>query len=306
MTWDVIGVGASCVDHVCRLPVFPQAGTALSKVRLRSESRACGGQTATALATCRNFGLTAKYVGVVGSDEDGARICRDLVARGVDVSDVARHPDAPTATATLLIDDEGDRIVLWHRDPRLALDPAALPARALESARLVHVDDVDEPAAIEAARIASNAGVPTTCDVDHLTSRMDEFLSLISVPIFAEHVPEQLTGQADLEQALRALRARHGGLLVVTLGPRGAAALDGDTFHWQPAFAVETVDTTGAGDVFRGGFIYAFLSGFPTAEALRFGNAAAAASCTRLGAMGGVPTLGEALEFLENGQIRPV
>jgi len=291
MTFDVVGVGASCIDHVCRLPVFPEAGSARSKIRLRSESRTCGGQTATALATCQSFGLRTKYVGVVGEDQDGSRICQELRARGIDTSDVARRSGIPTATATILIDDSGERIVLWHRDPALAFDPGNLPREALSSARLVHVDDVDEPAAIEAARLAHRAGIPVTCDVDHVTGQTDEFLALVSIPVFAQHLPQQLTGEADPEQALRALRQRHPGLLVVTLGPYGAAALDGDTFHHVPAFTVTAVDTTGAGDVFRAGLIYATLQGWPVAESLRFANAAAAASCLTLGAMAGVPAL---------------
>ena len=291
MRFDVVGVGASCIDHVCRLPEFPQAGGARSKIRLISESRACGGQMATALATCQAFGLRTKCIGVVGHDEDGARICHELRRRGIDTSDVVRRPDIPTATATILIDDAGERIVLWHRDPALAFDPARLPQDELSTARLVHVDDVDEPAAIEAARIASRAGIPVTCDLDHVTARTDEFLALVSTPIFAQHVPQQLTGEADPERALRALRNRHSGLLVVTLGADGAAALEGDVFHRVPAFSVAAVDTTGAGDVFRGGLIYATLLGMPVVDSLRFANAAAAVSCLTLGAMAGVPDL---------------
>jgi len=298
MTFDVIGVGASCIDHVCRLPMFPAAGGVLSKIRLTSESRTCGGQTATALASCQRLGLRAKYVGVVGEDEDGARICHELLARGIDTSDVARRQGIPTATATILIDDTGERIVLWHRDPALAFDPERLPHEALSSARLVHLDDVDEPAAVEAARVAARAGVPVTCDLDHVTTRTDQFLALVSIPIFAQHVPQQLTGDANPERALRALRQRHPGLLVVTLGAGGAAALDGDTFHHAPAFGVSAVDTTGAGDVFRGGLIYATLQGWPVAESLRFANAAAAASCLTLGAMAGVPDLDAVMGML--------
>ncbi len=291
MTFDVVGVGASCIDHVCRLPVFPAAYGTLSKIRLMSESRTCGGQMATALASCRSFGLSAKYVGVVGDDDDGARICHELRGRGIDTSDVARQPAVPTATATILIDDTGERIVLWHRDPVLAFDPARLPHDALVSARLVHVDDVDEPAAIEAARLARQAGIPVTCDLDHVTSQTDEFLAQVSIPILAQHVPQQLTGEADPERALRALRRRHAGLLVVTLGADGAAALEGESFHHVPAFGISAVDTTGAGDVFRGGLIYATLMGMPVVASLRFANAAAAASCLTLGAMAGVPDL---------------
>src|SRR5262249_59514197 len=88
----------------------------------------------------------------------------------------------------------------------------------------------------------------------------------------------------DPADALRAMRAEHDGLLIVTLGVRGAMALDGTRLVHVPAFAIEPLDTTGAGDVFRGGFIYGYLSGWPLEETLRFANAAAAVSCARLGA----------------------
>ena len=298
MTWDVVGVGASCLDHVCRMPVFPAAGTDRSKIRLTSESRMCGGQTATALAACQSFGLRTKYVGTVGLDEDGARICRELQASGIDVADVLHMPDVPTATATILIDGSGDRLVLWHRDPRLITDPARLPLDAIGSARLVHVDDVDEAAAIGAAKAARAAGAAVTCDIDHVTARTGELLSHVSMPIFAEHLPRLLTGESDTERALRILRGRHPGILVVTLGQRGAAALEGDAFVHAPAFSIEAVDTTGAGDVFRAGFIRAFLTGLPLVDMLRMANAAAAAKCMRLGSMGGVPAFDDVRALL--------
>jgi sugar/nucleoside kinase (ribokinase family) len=115
----------------------------------------------------------------------------------------------------------------------------------------------------------------------------------VTVPIFAEPVPQALTGEADLERALRRLRRDHAGLLCVTLGDRGAMALEGDAVHYVPAFHVDALDTTGAGDVFRAGFIYALLRGDRPDATLRFANAAAALSCTREGALGSEPTLAE-------------
>jgi sugar/nucleoside kinase (ribokinase family) len=140
-----------------------------------------------------------------------------------------------------------------------------------------------------------------------------------SIPIVAEHVPRELTGERDLEAAL-AMMTQPGQMVCVTLGARGAALIDARSrppatgqraeaqgrpgrsasagpaeadVHHAPPFAVETVDTTGAGDVFRGAFIYALLRGDEPAHILRFANAAAAISCTREGAMGGIPTLAE-------------
>jgi sugar/nucleoside kinase (ribokinase family) len=79
----------------------------------------------------------------------------------------------------------------------------------------------------------------------------------------------------------------------MTLGDLGSVALDGDAFHAVPAFNVAVVDATGAGDVFRAGFIYGWLHGWPVARMLRFANAAAASGCTKAGAMPSVPVLAE-------------
>jgi sulfofructose kinase len=292
VVWDVIGVGAACLDHVCRLPMFPRPDSASSKVRMHAESRMCGGQTATSLATCARLGLRSKYVGAVGRDDEGRRIQAELSARGVDVSDIVTL-DVPTATATILIDDSGERLVLWHRDPRLCLPVDRLPLDDIARARLVHVDDVDQEAAVAAASAARSAGVRVTCDIDHLTPRTEALLSLVSDPVFAEQVPLDLTGETDQGKALRALWQRHHVPVVVTLGERGALAFDGRDLIAVPGFAIDPVDTTGAGDVFRAGFIYGLLHGWPLAERTRFANATAAVSCTRLGAMGGVPSLTE-------------
>jgi sulfofructose kinase len=135
--------------------------------------------------------------------------------------------------------------------------------------------------------------VHVTSDIDRLTERTEELVAAVTIPIFAEHVPLALTGTNDPESALRALRKRHDGLLCVTLGSHGALALEGDRAVYSPGFRITAVDTTGAGDVFRGGFIYGLLRRWPTEQILQFANAAAAVSCTRLGALTGVPDLAE-------------
>jgi sugar/nucleoside kinase (ribokinase family) len=143
---------------------------------------------------------------------------------------------------------------------------------------------------MDAARAARRAGVPVTCDIDHVTPRTAALLELVSHPVFAEQVPLDLTGQTDQGEALRILSARYGVAVVVTLGDRGAMACEGAEIVQVPGFAVDPIDTTGAGDVFRAGFIYGVIQGWPLPQRIRFANAAAAVSCTRLG---GVPTIDE-------------
>lgn len=287
----MIGIGANSVDYVNRIPAYPEPQGPFAKMRIREQAVCCGGQTATALATCARLGLRTRYLGATGTDSNGKRIREELARLRIDASDAVIR-DVPNQFAIILVDEHsGERIVLWDRDERLKLRPREIPLEAFRGARLVHVDDVDQPAAVMAARIAREAGLPVTSDIDRITDLTAELIAAVTIPIFAEHVPPALTGLADMEQALRRLRETHDGLLIVTCGAGGAVALEGDRLIKSPGFPVSAVDTTGAGDVFRGGLIYALLRAWPTTEALRFANAAAAVSCTRLGAIDGVPSL---------------
>jgi sugar/nucleoside kinase (ribokinase family) len=290
MLWDVIGVGANSVDYVYRVPAYPEPEGPRSKLKITSHWISCGGQMATTLATCAAMGLRTKYIGAIGHDDNGRRIREELERRGIDLSDVVVREAANAFAVILIAEHSGERIVLWNRDATLLLTPGELALDSLASARVVHVDDVDQPAAIAAARAGRDAGLHVTSDIDRVTDRTEELVAAVTIPIFAEHVPAALTGEEDIERALRKIGHHHAGMLCVTLGSRGSALLRGDRFHVEPALTIQPVDTTGAGDVFRGAFIVALLRGETPEGILRYANAAAGLSCLRPGAIGGVPT----------------
>jgi sugar/nucleoside kinase (ribokinase family) len=300
--FDVLGIGASSVDFVYQLPAYPSPTASLAKMRISRHFVSCGGQVATALATCASLGLRAKFVGVTGTDDNAKRVRRDLEDRAVDLNDVVIR-DVSNQYAVILVDEHsGERIVLWDRHERLQLRDRELPPEAVASARVLHVDDVDIDAAVRAAMIARRAGTVVTSDIDRIHDRTLELVRAVTFPMFAEHVPPALTGIQDPAEALRALRREHDGIMCVTLGVHGAVALEGDRLLRVPAFAIDAVDTTGAGDVFRGAFIFGYLQGWPLEPTMRFANAAAAVSCTRLGAMASVPSREEAERFLAQGE----
>ena len=287
--WDVVGVGENSVDHVLRVPRLPSLAEA-TKMEISSSTHEPGGQVVTTLCTCVAMGLRASYVGAFGSDDDGERLRRTLAGRGLDLGDSVVRPVANRSAVILVDERNGDRVVMGHRDAALALEPAMLPRSTLTHARAVHVDGVDEAASIEAARIAREAGAQVTCDLEAIGARTGELLRELTVPILAHGLPEAITGESDPEQALRRLDAPHARLRCVTMGAQGALLLDGDRAYRAAPPRVDVVDTTGAGDVFRGAFIAALLRGDSPEAILRFANAAAALSCTRAGALGGVPT----------------
>jgi sulfofructose kinase len=283
-TWDVVGLGENSVDTVIRIP-----GALLddAKLRISSRQRRPGGQVATTLATCAALGLRAAYLGAFGNDEHGQLIRDELSRRGVDTSHAVVRT-VPNRHAIVIVDEHtGARTVLWERHEQLNLSPLDIPREVIAAARLLHVDDVDAPSSLRALAIARELGVPSTVDVDRVESSTAALIAGASMPMLAAHVATALTGVSDGVRALRQLKAEHHVLLCVTLGADGALALHGDDLIRVAPHPVDVVDTTGAGDVFRGAFICAYLRGDSPADALQFANMAAAISCTREGAMGG-------------------
>lgn len=292
----MVGVGCNSVDYVYRVPASPVANSPTAKLRITGHTVSCGGQMATALSACSALGLRTAYVGAVGHDHNGRLIRAELEQRSVDVSQVMTR-ECASRFAVITVDEQtGERIVLWDRDERLGLARHEISPQLVAAARLVHVDDEDQEAAIVTAALARNAGVTCTSDIDRITDRTGELVAAVSIPIFSEHTLPAITGESDVERGLRQLRRSHAGILCVTLGPAGATMLAGDELVHEPGFDVAAVDTTGAGDVFRAGFIRALLNGAPPHAMLRFANAAAAISCTRQGAIDSVPSL----EQIEN------
>lgn len=277
----ILGFGENSVDIVCRVSAYPQpAGP--SKVEIRSRDIRCGGQVATTIATCAALGLPARYAGAFGNDDYGRIIRDELERRGVDVSH-ALVREAPNRYALIVLDPSGERVVMWQKDHRLALRASDVRDEWLEGVSLVHVDGTDVDAATALARRARALHVPVTCDLDRLDAATAELLASVTVPIVAEPV-------APTEADVRHLRQPHHTHVIVTRGARGAAMLHGDRYLEVPGVPVNVVDTTGAGDVFRGACIAALLRGDAPEAMLRFANRIAAESCTREGAMGGVPS----------------
>jgi sulfofructose kinase len=294
--FDVVGVGTNSVDEVLLLKDGAAAALSSGKARVDERRVMPGGQTATAIAACAQLSLRTSYVGAFGSDQFAHLIRRTLLAHDVDLTNSVEC-DAPNRTAVILLDADGRRTVLWHRSEGLKISAPDMRAEFLKG-RVVHLDDDEPVLALHAARMAHDAGTPVTSDIEHVSETVEQLISAVTYPILEQRLPGQLTGESDPERALRKLRRLNPGTLCITLGERGAAALDGDDFYVAPAFNVKVVDNTGAGDVFRAGFIYGLLQRWLVPDILRFANAAAAVSCTRLGAIPSVPSVEEAQKLI--------
>lgn len=300
MAVDVVGVGLNATDTIIRLPRFPAPD---DKVELLTAEVQPGGQVASALVACRRWGLTARYIGKVG-DDDAGRLQRSVFAREGVEAHLLEVPGAPSQTAYILVDQRsGERSILWKRDAALQMRPDEIRKEWITPARALHVDGHDTAAAATAARYARQAGVPVTADIDNLYPGVDELLQNVDYLLASREFPARLTGESNLRKSLPAIEKRFRCRVAgATLGRGGVLAWDGVSFFYCPAYKVATVDTTGAGDIFHGGFLYALLQSWPLRRMLEFSCAAAALNCTSLGARGGIKPVKEIEALMRGGE----
>jgi len=287
--FDVVGIGLNATDTLLLVQEFPPYA---GKVPFDREMLSPGGQVATALVSCSRLGLRAKYIGTVGDDLRGDIQRQSLDGTGVDISSVIVRQNCPNQTAYIIIDERtGERTVLWQRAEGLRLSPDEIRETDIEDTRMLHIDGFDIDAAAYASEMAHRHGVPVSIDVDAVYQGFEAVLKNVDYLVAGSGWPAKWTGESDPFKALSALQAEYGmKVAAMTLGDYGALARNGGRWYYSAAFEVSCLDTTGAGDVFHGGFCYAILEGMPLNQALEFANAAAALNCMAIGARGNVAT----------------
>jgi sulfofructose kinase len=301
--FDIVGVGLNATDTVLMVPRFPAYG---GKAPFSREFYSVGGQVATAVVACAKLGLRAKYIGAIGDDERGRLQMDSLRVSGIDIEDVQQRANCPNQSAYIVVDEStGERTIFWNRPDCLAISPEQITADQITCARLLHIDGHDTPAVEHAARIARSRNIPVTVDVDTIYAGFDRVLPLVDYLISSAEFPARWTGIEDPFAALASIRQKSGmRVAALTLGAHGALAYTEGRFLYSPAFVVNCIDTTGAGDVFHGAFCYSVLQQMPIADALEFSNAMAALNCTAPGARGHIANAEEARRFMQSGIAR--
>ena len=276
------------MDTICVVPRFPEPNRKIPIRQVRVEP---GGQVATALVTCTRLGLTARYIGSVGNDDWGRAQLESLRAEDLEL-DVREVEGASSQMAViLLVEGVGERTILWNRDRRLGYPVEQLRRESIVSSRILHIDGCDSAAALQAARWAREAHIPIVIDIDEVyDDSTHELLRLV----------DYLIASSDFAEDPRALADRYGCPVVgITRGAQGALFIDRGRVVESKAFQVPVADTTGAGDVFHGAFIYGLVQRWSLDDVIRFSHAVAAMKCMQIGARRGIPTLPQVREFLK-------
>lgn len=303
---DVVTLGDVNVDVIADFAYYPAKG---QDALADATEFHCGGSAANTAIALARMGLEVCLIARVGSDPLASKALDNLREAGVAPSGLQRDPAVVTGLMYIIVTPDGERTILGHRGANVFTDPNQIREQDIQDAKLFHLSgyallaNPQRSAALLGLEIARRHGLTVTLDPGMSVSQavLDEVHALLPVVnIFMPNLTEaqQLTGQTRPEHCAQALLEAGAEVVALKLGGDGCLIGDREGFRHAPGFAVETRDTTGAGDTFAAGVIVGFLGGLDWCSAAILGNAMGAMAAARVGAGTLIPSAQEVLKFL--------
>ncbi len=290
----VCGIGQASVDF---LGVSPGPLGAEARAVLHEVSIQGGGGAATALAAAAALGVRTRLHASLADDEFGRLALRGLRAAGVDCEHVVLRPGLLSPfTFTVLAPDRRHRLSFHTAGD---VSPADVDLdRFLAGAAALLCDSSDPGMQLAAAKGARERGVPVFVDVSFAADGSTALCAAADVLVCSERFAAEVAAHGEVEHSLADLARLGPRAVIVTQGDAGSVGRFGEDIVRQRAYPVEIADTTGAGDVYLGALVGAWVQGNAPPRAMAIASAAAALSCRALGARAGIADLHEILEFL--------
>jgi ribokinase len=304
---EIISLGDTAVDLVASVPEHPRFG---GDSEISVLQRHLGGSAANFAVAIARLGISSGLISKVGTDEAGRFLHDGLEREGVDITHLKRE-DGATGTIFVIVERSGQRTMLSFRGVNVRLLPEEIPREYIATTRLLHVSGyslVHAPqcdAALTAMKYAKDANVRISLDPSplvHLAGRkvLAETLGLVDLLLPNEAEAKYLSRKKNIRNAGRTLLEKGASIVAMKLGPKGCLVMDQNDEFRVPAFNVETIDTTGAGDAYNAAFLAGHLKGWDLKRSAEFANAAAALKTMKGGARNGLPRIGELEAFMKH------
>lgn len=292
----VTGIGQCSLDHLAVVDSYPLPDT---KKEVSVIVEQGGGPVATALVTLSRLGIPSRFHGIAGDDLAGDKIRASLAREGINTDGLLRRDGAASQVAFIIIEEwSARRTIFWKRPSAEPVRPVELGDGFLSGTSFLLLDGLMTEASLFAAQKARQEKIPVMLDAGRVRPGMLEVARLSDYVVASEEFARDLGWTAEPGALLKGRHELGADVLTVTLGNRGSMTAAGESTFRTPAFDVKAVDTTGAGDVFHGAYIYGLLRGWDLTFTVTFASAVAAMKCTRIGGRQGIPRLDEVLDFL--------
>jgi len=298
--YDCLGFGICATDYLCIVPKYPELDEKTEAIDFSLQG---GGPVATALVTLARLGCKTTFIGRIGDDANGKFLLNEFAREDVDTTGIIVDRSTPTNQAFIWIDQQTGKksIVLNNRQYQKVL-PSEIKLEHVRSAKYLLVDGRDTEATFQLIKWSKEQGIKIIIDAGSPRNRMGELLGLVDYPVVSENFCQKYLKLKDYKKAIKNFLYHGAEAAVVTCGSRGCYGGDKTGIYYQPAFQVDVVDTTGAGDVFHGAFIFGLLKNWELSKILKFASATAAIKCNALGGRSGIPDFTSVNKFLQKFQ----
>ena len=303
--YDVIGLGDPFQDLVIELDKIPPSNT---NMRMKEYWFQGGGNVPTAIAMAGRLGLKAAIYGVAGDDILAQNNKADFAYNNVDTSHLIVDPGKRSHFCLCIAERSvnGKNFITKLGDFEI-IKKEDLDVEFLQSTKVLHIGILNE-AVEEATKIVHEAGGVVCIDANYYMPGFYNYYHCVDIFIASEYYYKGICDDIgfamdDYEGVIRYVQSKGPKTVIFTFGEDGCKGMDGDEFIDLPAFKVDAVDSTGAGDVFHGAYIYGYLQGWDAKTICRFASGASAIKCTRLGSRASMPSLETLTKFLETGEI---
>jgi len=293
----VVGIGSCGVDYFAVVPRLLGADEKINVERIEIHA---GGVTGNNLTQVARLGAKAGWLGLIGDDESGRLITRAFAQDGLDLSGIEVIPGEKSTFTWIPVDAKGERCIYMFPNVNGKLSAEQVRTRFaghIVKARHFHTEasQLSLAPVREGMRIAHEAGVRVIFDLDVAPSYFSqaglgaendllEALQLVDVLKPCKAAAREITGETDYEKMAAKLLALGPKIVAVTMGAEGSLLASANAMDHVPAFGVNVIDSTGAGDAFMGGLSFGLLQGWDLSNSGLFANACAAICCTKVGA----------------------
>ena len=295
--FDCLGFGVCPLDYLSLLKFYPRLD---EKIEAKGVSIQGGGPVPTAVAALAKLGAKVCFLGKVGDDAEGRKVLENLKKEGVNADYLIVDKKSTTAKAFIWIDEKtGKRTVVLDQTKIRPTKKSELLFLDKAKIRFLHLDFREPEINIFLAKWAKKQKAKVILDMGSQRGDVEKIFPLVDYLVVSKRFAYSYTRSDDLFEALNILIKKGFKCVVMTAGEEGSVCATPDRIFHKPAFKVKVKDTTGAGDVFHGAFIFGLLKNWDLEKIIEFSNACAALKCTQLGGRAGIPTLIEVKRFLK-------
>jgi sulfofructose kinase len=299
---DIIGIENPVMDFNILLEKMPDAGGFGS---LKEYSWQGGGNVGSALVAAARLGAKCGIIGIVGDDPYGQFCIDDFKRHNIDTSHLIKDAGNKTSFCICLaeISTMGRSFIAKGGTKRQPTNKE-LDKKYISTTKYLHLGPIGQPQ-VQAAIWAREMGITVVDDAGYFNPDTDEHTDLIDVFVGSEHYYKGLFHDNNYEKNCKAIQKRGPKIVVFTLGAKGCIGLNDDGEYFAiPAYeGLSIVDTTGAGDVFHGAFIFGLMQGWDVKKTSQFSSAVSAIKCTRLGGRAAIPDYVTVQKFMKTGNI---